>query len=361
MMERIDAWLVLNGSGLAPRRQRQLIEKFSEPAEALAVSDEELQQAQILTAEHVRQLRRAQRELDLPKLRQQLKDLGISLLPINDPLYPRLLSESPDPPPLLFLDGEITKRDEMAVAIVGTRLCTPYGQLVARRLARELAQRGFTIVSGLALGIDAEAHEGALEAGGRTFGIMASGPDITYPPSHKDLRQRMKQSGGAVTEYAFGNPPLRERFPSRNRIIAGMTLGTLVIEAPIKSGALITANLAAEYGREVMAVPGSIESPVSHGCHDLIKNGARLVEVVEDVVEALGIMLEAVPAQRPKTPAQVSSDEQAVLDALSFQPRHVDEVAGQTELPVARINSALMLLEMKSLVRRFPGSTYVRL
>ncbi|MGE5531934.1 MAG: DNA-processing protein DprA [Bacteroidota bacterium] len=360
-MDQTDGWLVLNGSGLTPRRQRQLIERFGEPLNALAVEDAELQQTQALTIEHVRQLRRAQQELDLPRLRQKLTDLSISLLPITDPLYPRLLTESADPPPLLFLDGEITKRDEMAVAIVGTRLCTPYGQLAARRLGRELAQRGFTIVSGLALGIDAEAHEGALEAGGRTLGIMASGPDTTYPPSHKNLRQRMKHCGGAVTEYAFGSPPLRERFPSRNRIIAGMTLGTLVIEAPIKSGALITANLAAEYGREVMAVPGSIESPVSHGCHDLIKNGARLIEVVEDVVEALGIMLEAVPAQRPKTPTHVSSDEQTVLDALSFQPRHVDEVATQTELPVSRINSALMLLEMKTLVRRFPGSTYVRL
>jgi DNA processing protein len=280
---------------------------------------------------------------------------------MTGPDYPKLLLETPDPPPLLFVHGELTRRDEMAVAIVGTRKCSPYGNLVARRLARDLAKRGFTIVSGLATGVDAEAHEGALEAGGRTIGVMASGPDITYPSSHKDLRKRVAQSGAAITEFAFGTEPLRERFPARNRVIAGLTLGTLVIEAPLKSGALITANLAAEYGREVLAVPGSIDNPTSHGCHDLIKNGARLVEVAEDVIEGLNIMLEAVPAERPKAPAQVSEDEQAVLEALTFQPRHVDEVIAQTQLPTARINSALMLLEMKTLVRRFPGSTYVRL
>lgn len=360
-MDSTDAWLILNGSGLTPLRQRALLNGLGDAEAVIGATEATLAAVEGITAVHVRRLRRAEQELDLPDLRQRMVYYGVSLLPMTSPEYPPLLLETPDPPPLLFVHGELTRRDEMSVAIVGTRKCTPYGMLVARKLARELSKRGFTIVSGLALGVDAEAHEGALEAGGRTIGVMASGSDITYPPSHKDLRQRMAQSGAAITEYAFGTEPLRERFPSRNRIIAGLSLGTVVIEAPLRSGALITANLAAEYGREVMAVPGSIESACSHGCHDLIKNGARLVEIAEDVVEGLGIMLDAVPAERPRTPVQVSVDEQAVLDALSFQPRHVDEVATQAQLPVARINSALMLLEMKSLVRRFPGSTYVRL
>lgn len=360
-MDATDAWLTLNASGLSPRRQRQLLEACGDAPNVLGASDAELVQVEGITTVHLRRLRRAEQELDLPAVRRQLTDYGISLLPLTSPDYPPLLRETSDPPPLLFVHGELTRRDELAVALVGTRKGTPYGSLVARKLARELARRGFTIVSGLALGIDAEAHEGALEAEGRTLAVMASGPDLTYPSVHKPLRERISQAGAVLTEYALGTPPLRERFPSRNRIIAGLSLGTIVIEAPLRSGALITAHLAAEYGREVMAVPGSIESACSHGCHDLLKNGARLIEVAEDVIEGLGILLEAVPAERPKAPVAVSPDEQAVLDALSFQPRHVDEVAVQTQLPVARINSALMLLEMKTLVRRFPGSTYVRL
>jgi DNA processing protein len=360
-MDATDAWLVLNASYLSPGRQRRLLEAFGDAAAVLSAGEPELLAVEGLTRQHVGMLRRAERELDLPDLRQQMMFHGISLLPLTAPDYPRSLREIPDPPPLLFVQGGLTSRDEMAVAIVGTRKCSPYGAKAARRLATDLARRGFTIVSGMATGIDAEAHRGALEAGGRTIAIMASGPDITYPSGHKELRAEIAGSGAVLTEYAFGTQPMRELFPSRNRIIAGLTLGTLVVEAPLKSGALITAGLAGEYGREVLAVPGSIDSPVSHGCHDLIKNGARLVEVAEDVVEGLGIMLEAAPIERPRADIQVSGDEQAVLEALSFQPRHVDEVIAEAQLPTARINSALMLLEMKGLVRRFPGNTYVRL
>jgi len=360
-MDAADAWLMLNGSHLSPARQRRLLDAFGDAAGVLTAAEADLLGVEGFTRQHVGMLRRAERELDLPALRRQMMTHEVSLLPCTAPDYPRALRETADPPPLLFVQGELTSRDEMAVAIVGTRKCSPYGAQVARRLASDLARRGFTIVSGMAAGIDAEAHRGAVEAGGRTVAVMASGPDITYPSSHKELRADIAAHGAVLTEYGFGTQPLRELFPSRNRIIAGLTLGTLVVEAPLKSGALITAHLAAEYGREVLAVPGSIDSPVSHGCHDLIKNGARLVEVAEDVVEGLGIMLEAAPVGRPRADIPVSTDEQAVLEALSFQPRHVDEVIAEAELPTSRINSALMLLEMKGLVRRFPGNTYVRL
>ena len=360
-MDATDAWLILNGSHLSPGRVHRLLEVYGDAEAVLAAGEADLLAMEGFTRQHLGMLRRAERELDLPALRQQMMGCGVSLLPVSDPAYPPLLRETPDAPPLLFVQGALNRRDEMAVAIVGTRKCSPYGAQVARRLATDLARRGFTIVSGMASGVDAEAHRGAIEAGGRTVAVMASGPDITYPSSHKELREQIVAQGAVLTEHGFGTQPMRELFPSRNRIIAGLTLGTLVVEAPLKSGALITARVAAEYGREVLAVPGSIDSPLSHGCHDLIKNGARLVEVAEDVVEGLGIMLEAAPAERPRTEVQVSGDEQTVLDALSFQPRHVDEVIAETELPTARINSALMLLEMKGLVRRFPGNTYVRL
>jgi len=360
-MDATDAWLILNGSHLSPARLHRLLAVFGDAPAVVAAGEAELLALEGFTRQHVGMLRRAERELDLPDLRQQMMVRGVSLLPVTAPAYPDCLKQIPDAPPLLFVQGEVTRRDEMAVAIVGTRKCSPYGAGVARRLAGDLARRGFTIVSGLALGVDAEAHQGALEAGGRTIAVMASGPDITYPSSHKELRAEIAARGAVLTEYGFGTQPMRELFPSRNRIIAGLTLGTLVVEAPLKSGALITANLAGEYGREVLAVPGSIDSPLSHGCHDLIKNGARLVEVAEDAVEGLGVMLEAAPAERPRPDIQVSGDEQAVLEALSFQPRHVDEVIAEAGLPTGRISSALMLLEMKGLVRRFPGNTYVRL
>lgn len=360
-MDHTDAWLILNASGLSPLRQNSLLEALGDAPAVLEAADTQLSAIAGITANHVRKLRAAQAEFDVADVRQQMMYHGVSLLPQSSADYPSLLREATDAPPLLFVQGAITRRDEMAVAIVGTRKCTPYGSMVARRLAHDLARRGFTIVSGMALGIDAEAHEGALEAGGRTIAVMASGPDITYPPSHKDLRCRISESGAVVTEYAFGTEPLRERFPSRNRIIAGLSLGTVVIEAPTKSGALITARVAAEYGREVLAVPGCIDNPMSRGCHELIKNGSRLVEFAEDVIEALGIMLDAVPTERPRPQVQVSGDEQRLLDALTFQPRHVDEVVTSTELPAARVNAGLMLLEMKGLIRRFPGNTFVRL
>lgn len=361
-MDETDAWLIMNASPLAPARQRSLVAAFGgEALSVLEAKEAELLAVEGITRQHVQMLRRTQQELDVADLRQQMMYYGVRLLPWTSPDYPRLLKETPDPPALLFVQGELIRRDELAVAIVGTRKCSPYGAQVARRLAGDLARRGFTIVSGMAMGIDAEAHLGALEAGGRTIAVMASGPNITYPASHKELREKIASQGAVLTEYAFGTPPLRELFPARNRVIAGLSLGTIVVEAPRKSGALITATLAAEYGREVFAVPGSIDSPLSGGCHELIKNGARLVEMAEDVLEGLGIMLEAAPIASPRPEVALSSDEQAVLEALSFQPRHVDELIAETQMPIARVNSALMLLEMKGLARRFPGNMYVRI
>jgi DNA processing protein len=220
--------------------------------------------------------------------------------------------------------------------------------------------RGFTVVSGLALGVDGEAHRAALEAGGRTIAVLPCGPDTTYPPQHRQLRADVASQGAVVTEFAFGVPPLREYFPSRNRIIAGLSLGTVVVEAPDRSGAIITARQATEAGREVFAVPGDIHRPHSRGCHALIRDGAGLVETVEDIVDGLGIRLAAVPERPKRDLSDLPTTERTVLAALSHEPKHVDAVAETTGLSLAAVTSALMLLEVKSLVRRFPGSTYVR-
>ncbi len=306
-------------------------------------------------------MRDAQRDVDLAQLHQKCAEHEVNIVTLADETYPPLLKEIEAPPPVLFVQGSFTKADELAMAVVGTRKCTPYGRTVAGKLAANLAQRGFTIASGLAVGIDGEAHRAALEAGGRSIGVLACGADITYPRPHKQLREQLAQSGAVITEYAFGTTPLRERFPARNRIISGLSLGVVVVEAPAKSGALITARLAGEQGREVFAVPGDINSPTSRGCHALIKDGAHLVEVPEDVVDGLGIMLRVVPMRTERKDVDLHGDEQTVYEGLGHEPQHVDQIAAACQLSPAQISAALMLLEVKGLVRRFAGNTFVRL
>jgi len=268
-----------------------------------------------------------------------------------------------DAPLLLFVLGEVSSRDELAVAIVGTRRCSNYGTIQAEKLAGDLARRGFTVVSGGAHGIDAAAHRGALDAEGRTIAVSACGLDVNYPRGQDELRERIAACGAIIAEVPLGTPPTPERFPVRNRIVSGLALGVVVIEAPAKSGALITANLALDQGREVFGVPGDVGSPLHRGTHRLIKDGAHLVETVDDVVDGLGILPEAVPerASAPTTPADLSCEEQRIINTLSFEPKHVDDVIRDTGLLPARVTAMLMMLEMRSLVRRFPGNMFVRL
>lgn len=357
----LEAFLVLNASGLSPERQLQLLDAFGSAQAVLGATDDEIRAVDGFSPRHLERIRTAQRNVDLQGIWARLQELGVRPVPITSQEYPPLLRDTADATPLLFVQGSLAKRDDLAVAIVGTRKCTPYGATVARRLAEDLARRGFTIVSGMALGIDGEAHRGALDAGGRTIAVMANGPDITYPPDHRGLRQEIAASGAVVTEYALGTEPLRERFPARNRLVSGLSLGVIVVEAPVRSGALITARLAGEQGREVFAVPGDVTRPQSQGCHALIKDGAHLVEFATDVVEGLGILIQAVPERPPVNTDDLPAEEKAVVDALTFQPRHIDEIVSQTKLPAAKVSACLMLLEMKGIVRRMPGNTYVRL
>lgn len=357
----LDAFLILNASGLTPLRQLALLDAFGTAEAVVGALDADISGVEGLDARHVAAIRRAQRDTDLPALWARLEQLEVRPVPITAQEYPPLLRDTRDATPLLFVQGSFAKRDDLAVAIVGTRKCTPYGVTMARQLAEDLSRRGFTIISGMALGIDGEAHRGALAAGGRTIAVMASGPDITYPPDHKGLRKEIAASGAVVTEYAPGTQPLSTRFPARNRLVSGMALGVIVVEAPARSGALITAQLAGEQGREVFAVPGDVTRPTSQGCHALLKDGAHLTEFATDVVEGLGILIQAVPERLPVNTDDLPADEKAVVDALTFQPRHVDEVVSQTKIPAAKVSACLMLLEMKGIVRRMPGSTYVRL
>lgn len=357
----LDAFLTLNLSGLTPQRQLGLLDAWGSAQCILDASDNDLLQSGLRDRLQVNKLRTAQREIDLSVVYELCIRYNIRPVPLTSPEYPQLLKETSDVTPLLYVQGAFKPRDDMSVAIVGTRKCSAYALMMARKLGHDLAKRGFTIISGLALGVDAEAHRGALEAGGRTVAVMASGADITYPSDHRALRNDIASSGAVVTEYAFGTQPLRERFPARNRLVSGMSLGVLVVEAPLKSGALITAGLAGEQGREVFAVPGDVTRPESRGCHALIKDGARLVEFAEDVVEGLGILLQAVPERVQVPSVDLPEEERHIYDALTFQPRNVDDVVAQCGLPAAKVSAGLMLLEMKGLVRRLPGGLFVRL
>ena len=356
----LDGWLILNESGLPPRRQVALLRAFGDPLSVLGADDAALLKTPDIKPAHVTRLRAAAESVDVEARCAQIAKLGLQVVGWESPLYPPLLREAPDPPAMLFTQGGFDRRDELAVAVVGTRKCTPYGIRVTRDLVTNLALRGFTVVSGLALGVDGEAHEAACAAGGRTIAVLPCGPDITYPPRHKALRAEVAEHGAVITEYAFGTEPMRERFPARNRIIAGLSMGTVVIEAPDKSGAMITARQAVEAGRDVFAVPGPVYSPHSRGCHSLIKDGAGLVETVEDIVDGLGIRLAAVPPRPKRDTSDLPQTEKAVLGALSHEPTHVDSIVEATGLSTSQVTAALMLLEVKALVRRFPGSTYVR-
>jgi DNA processing protein len=283
----------------------------------------------------------------------------------DSPEYPRLLKEIPDPPGVLFCRGSLLPQDALAIAIVGTRHATQYGRKHAELLAAGLARAGFTIVSGLARGIDAAAHRGALSAGGRTIAFLGSGVLNVYPPEHKELARDVIEHGALLSELPAHRAPLKGAFPQRNRLITGMSLGLIVIEAATASGALISARHAMEQNREVFAMPGRIDSRVSHGCHRLIRDGAKLVESVDDVLEELGPLVEKTSDALGRSvhhPAElVLNDlERQVLEAIGEEPTSIDDVARGSELPIHRVLSTLSVLEMRRLVRRVSGQLVMR-
>ncbi|MDP2948354.1 MAG: DNA-processing protein DprA [Chloroflexota bacterium] len=290
---------------------------------------------------------------------ERLARHGVRALTWNDPAYPSHLKEIYDLPPVLYVRGEVTEADEWAVAVVGTRRPTPYGRQVAEYVAADLAAQRITIVSGLARGIDAIAHRAALDSGGRTIAVMACGLDMVYPPEHLKLAQEVRERGALVSDYPLGTQPRGEHFPRRNRIMSGLSLGVLVVEGDLKSGALITASLALEQNREVFAVPGSIFSPQSRGPHRLLQEGAKLVQTVQDILEELNLTM--VPQQMEMKELVAADDtEKQLLRHISTDPIHIDEVRRRSGLPIATVSSALAMLELKGLVRQMGRMNYVR-
>ena len=280
--------------------------------------------------------------------------------------YPRSLLEIADPPSILYSRGEYLPQDQLAVAIVGSRRCTLYGRQVAEKLAGALARAGLTIVSGLARGVDAAAHRGALDAGGRTIAVQATGLTHVYPPEHAELATEIARQGAVVSEYPLDQAPLAGLFPQRNRIISGLSLGVIVIEATRNSGALHTVRHATEQGREVFAVPGRIDSLASEGCHDILRDGAILVRSATDVLQALGPLMGPVATatdQTVMTPRELVLDEQErrVLNLVTIDPLPVDQVLRSAGLEPSRVLATLTVLEMRRLVQRVPGGQICRI
>lgn len=336
---------------IGPKRVEQLLGYFGDLGRAWHASETALRQAGLEPAP-LRSLLQTRTQLDLTAQVARIQKAGAQFITRTDTAYPRLLTSLPDAPLVLYVKGDLTAADARALAIVGTRKASLYGRDVTAHFARELAQQGFTIISGLAHGIDAAAHRAAIESGGRTIAVVGTGIDIVYPSDHRSLAHDISQHGAIISEFSLGTRPDRHNFPRRNRIISGLSLGVLVAEAPEKSGALITTAVAAEQGREVFAVPGSIFGPASAGCHRLIQDGAKLVMSVEDVMNELDMYYQQVETRTMTEQIAPANDTEAqMMGYLNSEGVHVDDIVRRSGLPVALVSSTLTLLELKGLAR----------
>src|SRR3989440_7122827 len=373
----IHDWIALNMTpGIGPRAAVKLLERFGSAEAVFGATRAEIEQVRLppeaVDSVVARDLHeKAESEIE------QVRKLGGDILILDDGVYPSLLREIYDPPIVLYVKGAWSEcLDQPCIAVVGSRKCSTYGQNSALMLARELAQRGVTIISGLARGIDAAAHRGALEGGGRTVAVMGTGLDEIYPRDHRKLAQQILDGGGAlVSQFPLGVPPVSENFPYRNRVISGLSLGVLVVEAAENSGSLITARLAMEQNREVFAIHGNITSRTSFGTNYLIKGaGAKLVQQWQDIICEMPqeIASQLLPPEQKKTkgrlveqlqlvPADLTQSEHAILKLLSTdEPAHIDQLAEATQLSIPELTGALLGLEMRELIRQLPGKCFIR-
>lgn len=350
-------WLAISRvPHIGPVRIERLLLKFGSLAAAWSASREEL--APTLEYKPLAELLAARARIDPDDDLNRIMRLGIRVIHPGHPSFPKLLAEISGRPSILYVRGEILPIDDASVAIVGTRRATPYGRQSAERIAAELAQAGITVISGLARGVDAAAHRAALGAGGRTIAVLGSGPDIIYPSEHQRLAEQILESGAVISEFAPGAKPDAQNFPARNRIISGMTLGTVVIEAAIRSGALITATFAADQGREVFVIPGSIFAASSEGTNALLRDGARLVRHGADVLEDLGLNRTAEFASSQRQ-LPLEEDERRLYAALGKEARHIDEVAEEAGLTAGAASAVLLTMELRGLIRNHGAQYYV--
>lgn len=296
-------------------------------------------------------------KIDLDSVIENITKKGVQVVTWEDAGYPRRLKEINQSPPVLYIRGSLEMADDWAVAVVGTRRVTPYGRQVAIELSRFLAQNGVTVVSGLARGVDAVAHSSALQAGGRTIAVLGNGVDVVYPPEHRKLSDEIIQSGALISDYPVGTPPESQNFPPRNRIISGLSLATIVVEASEKSGALITAEFAVDQGREVFAVPGSIMAAQSAGTNRLIEQGARPLLKMSEILDVL--KLDRLPEMRETRRVMPASEyEKKILKVLNQEPSHIDDICQLSGLPINEVSATLTMMELKGMVNSVGGMNY---
>ncbi len=343
---------------VGPSRFRRLLEQFGSIAAAWEAPERKLRAA--VDERAVSELITLRNSVDVAALWDHTTRHGIRVTCWTDDDYPYLLREVPAPPPILYYRGQLAEVDRTAVAIVGTRRATAYGREMAHRIAFELATAGVTIVSGLALGIDGVAHRAALEAGGRTLAVLGSGIDVVYPGSHRDLAGRIANQGAVMTDYPLGTQPDRFNFPPRNRIISGLSLGVVVVEAPERSGALLTVSFAAEQSRDAFAVPGPVHAPASAGCLRILREGATLVRSADDILEDLHILQPDAAAAPAQQTLPMSEHDRRFLAVLTTQPQHIDDISAQLSLSPAEVSAQLMMLELVGAIKSLGSGYYVR-
>ena len=374
----IGLWLkLIRAEGIGPVTFRRLLKRFGTVDRIFGASVSELTKVDGIGNKTAERIFRTRDKFDPEKELTLADKLGVYVINLDDDRYPPPLKSIPDAPPVLYVKGEFQRSDSLAVAIVGSRRCSAYGSEQSSRFAHLLASAGFTIISGMARGIDTAGHRGALSACGRTIAVQGCGLSNIFPPENEELFAKISENGACVSELPLGYQPLAENFPARNRIIAALSMGVVVIEATAKSGALLTVKASLEYNREVMAVPGKIDSYLSAGAHKIIKQGAKLVDCIEDVMEALGYIGQGMKTHAAKAAEKaekesdmplfdiarlnLSDNERAVIALLDGDPLHTDEVVGKTQLGAGAVNSALISLRLKGLIKQLPGNLFKKL
>lgn len=361
MVSNLKYWIWLSSLvKISPRRRVQLLDHFGDPALIWECTEAELRTLHLCTPQMLAAIMDRQSRKEVPRLIDEIGRCDINAITINDSLYPVDLKNIPDPPVVLYYKGKL-ESDAVCVAVVGSRIATPYGLEMARQLSQELAKHGVTIISGMARGIDSKAHSGALEGGGRTVAVLGCGVDIVYPSENISLMNKICQYGAVISEYLPGTPPIPFNFPARNRIISGLSQGVAIVEANEKSGSLITADFALEQGRDVYAVPGNINSMNSTGTNKLIKDGAKIVTNAGDILDELKISHGAnnnLCRERQLRSVSLGGDERTIAQRLLNGPAHIDIIARDCGISIQLAGSVLVMLELSGFVEQLPGKFY---
>ncbi len=362
MAEEVFYWLALNLTpGIGSTLMRRLLDRFNTPEAVFHAPMKELSKIEGLGEKVAQEIRKGPLEKVVERELSLLREVGGRVITLKDEEYPKRLKDIYDPPALLYVRGALKKEDEFAISIVGSRKTTPYGRWFTEKVSQELARHGLTIVSGMARGIDSLAHWGAISGGGRTIAVLGCGVDVIYPSENRNLFAKMIDRGAILSEFPMGSPPEGGHFPRRNRIISGLSLGVVVVQASEKSGSLITAGYALEQGREVFAVPGNVGTESSRGTHRLIKEGAKLVESSEDILEEILPQWRGGRETTPKVEIprpDLTEEEKVLYELLSETPLHIDVMIRESRMDPGKVSSLLLNLELKGMISQWPGKCF---